>query len=101
MKTFEDLVQSCKYLMGFELRIFMIPSREYYDLAIWYDTMPVFDAHDHLAIFPVFDAHDIHPKTLFEIAMVLSTNSGSFPSNSRVSVTFSILLRFGESWNRR
>ena len=41
----------------------------------------------------------IHPKTLFEIAMVLSTNRGSFPSNSHVSATFSILLRFGESWN--
>ena len=41
----------------------------------------------------------VHPKTLFEIAMVLSTNSGSFPSNSHVSATFSILLRFGESWN--
>ena len=41
----------------------------------------------------------IHPKTLFEIAMVLSTNSSSFPSNSHVSATFSILLRFGESWN--
>ena len=43
--------------------------------------------------------YQIHPKTLFEIAMVLSTNSGSFPSNSHVSATFSILLRFGESWN--
>ena len=42
---------------------------------------------------------DIHPKNLFEIAMVLSTNSGSFPSNSHVSATFSILLRFWESWN--
>ena len=42
---------------------------------------------------------DVHPKTLIEIAMVLSTNSGSFPSNSHVSVTFSILLRFGEFWN--
>jgi len=31
--------------------------------------------------------------------MVLSTNSGSFPSNSHVSATFSILLRFGESWS--
>jgi len=41
----------------------------------------------------------IHPKTLIEIAMVLSPNSGSFPSNSHVSATFSILLRFGESWN--
>ena len=40
-----------------------------------------------------------HPKTLIEIAMVLSTNSGSFLSNSHVSATFSILLRFGESWN--
>ena len=43
--------------------------------------------------------HEVHPKTLFEIAMVLSTNSGSFPSNSHVSAAFSILLRFGESWN--
>ena len=42
---------------------------------------------------------NVHPKTLFEIAMVLSTNSGSFPSNSHVSATFSISLRFGESWN--
>ena len=41
--------------------------------------------------------HQLHPKTLFEIAMVLSTNRGSFPSNSHVSATFSILLRFGES----
>ena len=39
----------------------------------------------------------VHPKTLNEIALVLSTNSGSFPSNSHVSATFSILLRFGES----
>jgi len=31
--------------------------------------------------------------------MVLSTNSGSFPSNSHVSATFWFLLRFGESWN--
>ena len=38
-------------------------------------------------------------NSIFEIAMVLSTNSGSFPSNSHVSATFSILLRFGESWN--
>ena len=42
---------------------------------------------------------EIHPKTLMEIAMVLSTNSGFFPSNSHVSATFSILLRFGEPWN--
>ena len=40
-----------------------------------------------------------HPKTLIEIAIVLSTNSGSFPSNPHVSATFSILLRFGEFWN--
>jgi len=33
------------------------------------------------------------------IAVVLSTNSGYFPSNSHVSATFSIWLRFGESWN--
>ena len=43
----------------------------------------------------------LHPKTLFEIAMVLSTNRGSFPSNSHVSATFSILLRFGESGIRQ
>ena len=40
-----------------------------------------------------------HPKTLFEIAMLLLTISVSFPSKSRFSATFSILLRFGESWN--
>ena len=40
-----------------------------------------------------------HPKTLIEIAIALSTNSGSFPSNSHVSATFSILLTFGEFWN--
>ena len=42
---------------------------------------------------------DIHPKTLFEIAMALLMNSVSFPSKSWFSATFSILLRFGESWN--
>ena len=41
----------------------------------------------------------VHPKTLIEIAMVLSKNTGSFPSNSHVSATFSILLRFGEFCN--
>ena len=40
-----------------------------------------------------------HTKTLIEIAMVLSKNRGSFPSNSHVSATFSILLRFGEFCN--
>jgi len=40
-----------------------------------------------------------HPKTLVEIVIVHSKNSGSFPSNSHVSATFSILLRFGEFWN--
>ena len=39
------------------------------------------------------------PKTLFEIAMALLTISVSFPSKSRFSATFSILLRFGGSWN--
>ena len=47
----------------------------------------------------MFHKNEIHPKTLIEIAMVLWTNSGSFPSNSHVSATFSILLRFGEFWN--
>ena len=46
-----------------------------------------------------FYSMKVHPKTLIEIAMVLATNSGSFPSNSHVSATFSILLRFGEFWN--
>ena len=41
----------------------------------------------------------IHSKTLIEIAMVLSKNSGSFSSNSHVSATFSILLRFVEFCN--
>ena len=41
----------------------------------------------------------VHPKTIIEIDMILLTNSGSFPSNSHVSATFSILLRFGEFWN--
>jgi len=36
---------------------------------------------------------------LFEIAMALLTISVSFPSKSRFSASFSILLRFGESWN--
>ena len=41
----------------------------------------------------------VHAKTLFEIAMALLTISVSFPSKLRFSATFSILLRFGESWN--
>ena len=45
------------------------------------------------------DLVHIYPKTLIEIAMVLSKNSCSFPSNSHVSATLSILLRFGEFWN--
>ena len=49
----------------------------------------------YTAVVPISEGH-LHPKTLIEIAMALSTNSGSFPSNSHVSVTFSILLRFGE-----
>jgi len=31
------------------------------------------------------NGNELHPKTLIVIAMVLSTNSGSFPSNSHVS----------------
>jgi len=31
----------------------------------------------------------LHPKTLFEMPLALSLNSGSFPSNSNVSATFS------------
>ena len=42
---------------------------------------------------------NIHPKTLFEITVALLTIRVSFPSKSRFSATFSILLRFGESWN--
>jgi len=37
----------------------------------------------------------IHPKTLIEIAMVLSTNSGSFPLNSHVSGNF---FDFAQIW---
>ena len=56
------------------------------------------DSYTHAGGFS-FSRDKLHPKTLIEIAMVLSTNSGSFPSNSHFSATFSILLRFGESWN--
>jgi len=42
---------------------------------------------------------NVHAKTLFEIAMALLTIRVSFTSKSRFSATFSILLRFGESWN--
>jgi len=47
-----------------------------------------------------FGHHDLPSSSQdsYEIAMVLSTNSGSFPSNSHVSATFSILLGFGEFW---
>ena len=45
------------------------------------------------------DGTSLHPKTLIEIAMILSTNSGSLPSKSHVSATISILLRFGEFWD--
>ena len=47
----------------------------------------------------LYESENIHPKTLIEIAMVLSKNSGSIPPNSHVSATFSILLKFGEFWN--
>ena len=46
-----------------------------------------------------YSVYQFHPKTLFEIAMALLTIRVSFPSKSRFSETFSILLRFGESWN--
>ena len=40
------------------------------------------------------------PKLLLtRIALVLSTNSGSFPSNSHVSATFSFWIRSGKFWN--
>ena len=52
----------------------------------------------HPRKFAVVVVH-IHPKTLIEIAVILSTNSCFFPSNSHVSATFSILLRFWEFWN--
>ena len=55
----------------------------------------VTSCHHFLSTVPV----RVHPKTRIEIAMVLSTNSGSFPSNPHVSATFSILLRTGEFWN--
>jgi len=72
------------------------------------------------SILPASGHRQAHPKTLVgeiakfiirqppmeekddydsEVVMALSTNSGSFPSNSHVSATFSILVRFGESWN--
>ena len=41
--------------------------------------------------------HYSYPKTLFEIVMALLTISVSFPSKSRLSANFFILLRFGES----
>ena len=54
-----------------------------------------------MGVDPCSECCEIHPKTLFEIAMVLSMNSGSFPSNSHVSATFSILLRLGNSGFRQ
>ena len=43
----------------------------------------------------------LHPKTLVEIAVVLSTNSGSFPSNKHVFATFSICSDLGDSGIRK
>ena len=40
-----------------------------------------------------------HPKTLFEMTMALSLNSGSFPSNLHVSATFSFSIHSGKFWN--
>jgi len=42
---------------------------------------------------------NIHIKTLIEIAMVLSTNSGSFPSNLHISATFLCWIHYGKFWN--
>jgi len=47
------------------------------------------------------DHQEAHPKTLVEIAMVLSTNSGSFPSNSHVSATFRFCSDLGNSGIRQ
>ena len=44
---------------------------------------------------PMLKEVECNPKTLFEIAMVLWTNRYSFPSNSHISATFSILLDLG------
>ena len=46
MLIFEKLVQRCRYLVGLKLRTFMIPGRQHYHLTIWYDTVPVFNAHE-------------------------------------------------------
>jgi len=48
--------------------------------------------------------HQVHPfkahtKTLFEMPMALSLNSGSFPSNSNVSATFSFWIHSRKFWN--
>ena len=56
----------------------------------------VFDVGIRGALLVYLFFSNVHPKTLIEIVMVLSTKSGSFPSNSHVSATFPILLRFGE-----
>ena len=46
MITSENLVQRCGCLVGFDLRTFMIPGQQHYHLTIWYDTVPVFNAHE-------------------------------------------------------
>ena len=50
------------------------------------------------SFWPVRSPH-LHPKTLFEMPTALSTNSGSFPSNSHVSATFSFWIHSGKIWN--
>ena len=57
-------------------------------LLFWY-----FDVRDLLT-----DLHS-HPRTLFEMPMAHSWNSGSFPSNSHVSATFSFWIHSGKFWN--
>jgi len=51
--------------------------------------------HTAVTFIPICLFVCLFPKTLIEIPVVLSTNSGSFPSNSHVSVW----LRFGGLWN--
>ena len=36
----------CRYLVGIDLCMFMIPGRQHYHLTIWYDTVPVCNAHE-------------------------------------------------------
>jgi len=48
---------------------------------------------------PSNNEFETHSKTLFEMPMALSLNSGSFPSSSNVSATFSFWIHSGKLWN--